>query len=75
MAPTGIKVVAYISPQKRATWELNGEVRWYVGPSMDHYRCVQCYFLCTQEIRDCNTAEFFPYKIVFLRVTLKDYLK
>ena len=75
MAPPGTKVVAHVSPQKRATWELNGEVGWYVGPSMDHYRCVQCYFPRTREVRNCDTVEFFPHDIVFPRVTLKDHLK
>ena len=74
MAPPGTKVVAHISPQKRSTWELNGEVGWYVGPSIKHYRCVQCYFPRTREVRHCDTVEFFPHEISFPRVTLKDHL-
>ena len=74
MAPPGTKVVAHISPQKISTWELNGEVGWYVGPSMKHYRCVQCYFPRTREVRHCDTVEFFPHEISFPRVTLKDHL-
>ena len=31
IAPPGTKVVAHIDSTKRGTWELNGEVGWYVG--------------------------------------------
>ena len=75
LAPPGTKVVAHISPDKRGTWELNGKIGWYVGPSLQHYRCVKCYFPRTREVRDCDTAEFFPHEIPFLRVTLNDHLK
>lgn len=34
LAPPGTKIVAHIKPGKRASWELHGEVGWYVGPSM-----------------------------------------
>ena len=75
LAPPGTKVVAHVSTDKRGTWELNGEQGWYVGPSLSHYRCVQCYFPRTRDVRDCDTVEFFPHAIPFPRVTLNDHLK
>ena len=36
LAPLGTKSVAHIKPNQRRTWKLNGEVGWYVGPSMHH---------------------------------------
>ena len=60
LAPPGTKVVAHIKPGVRRTWELNGEVGWYVGPSMHHYRCVKIYFPRTKTTRDCDTVTFFP---------------
>ena len=75
LAPPGTKIVAFISPEKRATWDLNGEVGWYVGPSMHHYRCVQCYFPRTRDVRDCDTVEFFPHSIPFPKVKLQDHLR
>ena len=74
LAPLWTKVVANIDPQIRGSWELNGEVGWYVGPAMDHYRCVLCYFARTRTTRVCDTIKFFPHKIPFLEVTLKDHL-
>ena len=75
MAPPGTKIVAHIKPNNRGTWELNGEVGWYVGPSMQHYRCVRCYFPRTKTVRDCDTVTFFPTTIPFPQVKLDDHLK
>ena len=60
LAPPGTKIVTHVKSNNRGTWELNGEVGWYVGPSMQHYRCVKCYFPRTKEVRDCDTVTFFP---------------
>ena len=74
LAPPGTKVVAHIHPDKRGSWELNGEVGWYVGPSLNHYRCLQCYLPRTREVRHCDTVEFIPHQIPFPSVTLKEFL-
>ena len=44
LAPPGTKVIAHTNSQKRGSWELNSEIGWYVGPSLNHYRCVKVYF-------------------------------
>ena len=75
LAPPGTKVVAHIKSTVRRTWELNGEVGWYVGPSMLHYRCVKCYFPRTRTVRDCDTVTFFPTSIPFPEINLTDHLK
>ena len=75
LAPPGTKVVAHIKPSNRATYELNGEMGWYIGPSMNHYRCVQCYFPRTRTVRDCDTVTFLPTVIPFPEVSLVDHLK
>ena len=74
MAPPGTKVVAHVHPSKRGSWDLNAEVGWYVGPSMKHYRCVDCYFPRSRMSRHCDTVEFIPHDIPFPSVKLKDYL-
>ena len=75
IAPPGTKVVAHMLPSTRGTWELNGEVGWYVGPALKHYRCVTCYFPKTRSTRVCETVTFFPHKIPFPQVSLRDHLK
>ena len=74
MAPPGTKIVTHRKPNNRGTWELNGEVGWYVGPAMHHYRCVNCYFPRTKTERNCDTVTFFPAEIPFPRVKLQDFL-
>ena len=75
LAPPGTKIVSHKKPNDRGTWELNGEVGWYVGPSMHHYRCVKCYFPRTRATRDCDTVTFFPTTIPFPQIKLDDYLR
>ena len=75
IAPPGAKVVAHVYLSKRASWELNSEVSWYVRLVMKHHRCVDCYFLQSRITRQYNTVEFMPRVIQFVEVTLKDYLK
>ena len=75
MAPPGTKIVIHIKPNNRETWELNGEVGWYIGPSMTHYRCVKYYFPGTKTVRDCDTVTFFLVSIPFPKITLVDFLK
>ena len=37
LAPPGTRVVNHDTPEKRATWVLNGETGWTVDPVPDHY--------------------------------------
>ena len=75
LAPPGTKIVAHIKSNQRRTCELNGEAVWYAGPSMNHYRCVECYFPRTKTTRDYDTVTFFPTTIPFPEVKLKYYLR
>ena len=75
LAPPGTKIVAHIKPNVRRTWELNGEVGWYVGPSLQHYRCVSCYFPRTKTLRNCDTVTFSPKAIPFPEIKLEDFLR
>ena len=62
-------------PDKRALWDLNRELEWYAGLSLNHYRCIQYYIPRTRVIINSNTVEFFLYSILFPQVKLQDYLK
>jgi hypothetical protein len=39
LAPPGCKAIIYKSPEARGSWGTWGMDRWYLGPSLDHYRC------------------------------------
>ena len=53
--PLGIKVIAHIPPEERASWAQHGIIGFYVGPAPEHYRCYQIYIPTTKGIRisDC----------------------
>ena len=75
LALPGTKVVSHIDTSQRETWDLNGKVGWYIGPALNHYRCVTCYFPRTRTTRVCDMVTFLPHYIPFPNITTKDYLK
>jgi hypothetical protein len=74
LAPLGTKVVVHLKPNKRTSYSYHGEEGWYIGPSLEHYRCFKCYFPLTRSVRDADTIEFFPKTIPFPTTTTEDYL-
>ena len=75
MAPPGTKVVVHSKPHKRASWDTHGIEGWYIGPSLEHYRCVKCYMPLTSAERDSDTVAFFPHKLPIPKVTTDDFLR
>ena len=75
LAPSGTKIVAHIKSGTRVSWQLNGEVGWCAGSSMQHYRCVECYFPRTKQVRACDTVTFSPTNVPFPQIKLVDFLK
>ena len=75
LAPPGTKVLSHNKPDKRASWAYNGETGWYIGPSMEHYGCVKCYFTHSRQERDTDTVLFFPKQIPLPQVGLEDFLR
>ena len=75
LAPPGIKVIAHLKPEQRASWELQGENGYYIGPSLEHYRCIKCYFPKHRSERVCDTVEFIPHIIPVPETKLEDFLR
>ena len=75
LAPPGIKIISHAKPDKRASWDFNGEEGWYTGPSLNHYRCIKGYFPKTKAARDTDTVTFFPTVIPMPQVGLEDFLR
>ena len=67
--------MAHNKPNHRATWALNGEQGWTVGPAPDHYRCITCYFPRTRAERQCDTITYFPTVITYPKVNIEDHLR
>ena len=74
MAPPGTKVVVHVKPNKQAAWGYHGEDGFYIGPALEHYRCVQCLMKNTRHVRISDTVQFFPHTTPFPTITLSDRL-
>ena len=75
LAPHGTRDIAHLKPDARGSWELNGEQGWYIGPALDHYRCVTIYFPKTRAPRICDTVTFLPTVVPFPEVKITDFLR
>ena len=75
MAPPGTKVLVHEKPGNRKTWAGHGTEGWYIGPSLEHYRCYKCYMPTTHAERNADTVEFFPSTTPFPQVSTDDYLR
>ena len=65
LAPPGTKTLVHEKPEQRASWDPHAVEGWYVGPALEHYRCVKVYLPQTFSERVCDTVKFFPHKIPF----------
>ena len=59
LAPPGTKIVDHLSADTRTSFGQHGQVGWYIGPSLEHYRCWKCYFPDTMSKRDVLTIILF----------------
>ena len=75
IVPPGTKVLAHTKPSNRTSWGVNGEEGWTIGPSPDHYRCINCYFPKTRSQRHVDTVTSFPVTVPFPKLSIEDFLK
>ena len=62
LAPPGTKIIVHEKPQQRLSWDPHGTDGWYLGPTMEHYRCHRVFITKTKAERITNTVEFFHHK-------------
>jgi len=60
LAPPGCRAVIYIDPDGRMSWGIRGIDGWYVGPSLDHYRCMKFFVPETRSYRISGSFDLFP---------------
>ena len=75
MAPLGTKFLAHAKPVTGTRWVPYSEECWYVGPDLDHYRCMKCYFPNTRMTRVVDTLTIFTASIPFPKVTTENFIK
>ncbi len=82
LAPPGMKLVIHNKPSQRRSWDPHGLLAFYVGPAMQHYRCMRCYVPATKAERVTDTVTYLPHNIplphatpdIYIQKTLDDIL-
>ena len=75
LAPAGTKVLVHEKPKQRSSWAYHGVDGWYIGPAMEHYRCMKCYIPESFSVRVTDTLQFFPKTVTFPSFSAEDYLQ
>jgi hypothetical protein len=60
LAPPGCKAVTYESPTARGLWGSRETGAWYLGLSLDHYRCNHYFIPETQAYRISGRQSYSP---------------
>ena len=60
MAPLGCKILIHETPNQRRSWDPHAIDGFYIGPSLEHYRCYRAYIPATRCERVAETVEFQP---------------
>ena len=63
LAPLGCAVQLFESNTRRGTWAEHSTDGWYIGTSMEHYRCHKIYVKKTRSERISDTV-FFKHKYI-----------
>ena len=75
LAPPGTKVIVHSKPSDRASWEYHGKEGWYIGPALNHYRCITVYMSKTHSTRITDTVKMIPDKIPIPETNIDEHLK
>lgn len=60
IAPSGMRVLVFETPDERGTFAPHGVDGFYLGPVVDAYRCFRCFVTHTNSIRVSDTLAWFP---------------
>ncbi len=60
LAPFGCKAVVYEDGDQQGLWVSRGVDGWYLGPSMDHYRCNKYHIPKTRAYCILGSTKLFP---------------
>ena len=75
LAIPGTRAIVHETPQQRTSWAPHGIDAYYVGPSLEHYRCYKFFIPKTNTTRDATTVDWFPTAIKYPQITTETYLK
>ena len=74
MDPPGIKVLLRERPGDRRSWSPHALSGWYIGPSLEHYRCHQIQISITNSVRIGQSVSCFPHKLIMPTANATDII-
>ena len=75
IAPPGVRVVVHTKPDKRRSWAPRGTDAWYIGPSLEHYRCYKVWNWTTKATQIADTVDWFPTTVTMPTATQADAIE
>ena len=75
LSPLGTRIISHTTPSQRTNMAPHGIDGWYVGPSMDHYRCRKCYIPTTSRLWGILSIDWSPHTVPFPTVPSEEYLR
>jgi len=63
IAPVGTKVMVHDTPETRGSWQAHGQVGFYVGRALNHYRCYTVWMSATRAKRISDCLSWHPIKL------------
>ena len=75
LAPPGTKAMVHVKPDKRKSWDYHAIDGFYIGPALEHYRCLKTYIPKTHRERVADTVKIIPNVIPFPQSNLDDHIK
>ena len=60
MEPPVTRMIVNRKPDNRTSWGHHGTKGWYIGPSLDNYKCMQCYMPITGIVKITDTLQYIP---------------
>ncbi len=73
IAPPGVKVLVHEKPQFRG-WKAHAVEGWYIGSTLDAYRCYRVWIWKTEKERTTDTLAWFPHYVTMPTATSTDLL-
>ena len=61
LAPPGTAVTVFETPEQRKSWDKHGVKGFYIGPSLNHYRCYRVWVTHTGSVRTADTLAWHPH--------------
>ena len=75
MAPLQTRMILHDKPGKFTSWVHCGTPGWCIGPSLDHYRCMQCYISATGIVIITDILKYIPKSFAIPKTTKQYYLQ